>query len=86
MIDSMTPQEIREHLDRDHWSARVLAREVCRACWGLHEVIHPDLDGLDTENYTLAWAIIHHCHSLDFFELARWCRERHGLTEWADAG
>ena len=85
MIAGMSMQEFRERLDSDQRSAKVLAQVVCRTCWSLHDVIHFDMDNLDTETYSLAWAIIHHRHTINFFDLACWCRERHGLAEWADA-
>lgn len=87
MIAGLTAQQIRDKLDQDHWSARLLAHVVCSAYWGGAGVDLRELDGLDQDNWKIAKAIMEYRRQpewsdAEFCALACWCRIRHDLGQW----
>lgn len=88
MIANLTGQQMRDKLDQDHWSARLLAHVVCSAYWGGAGVDLRKLDGLDADNWALAKAVMEYRRlpgwsDAEFYALACWCRVRHDLTQWS---
>jgi hypothetical protein len=88
MIANMTGRQIREKLDQDHSSSRILAHVVCSAYWGGAGVDLRKLDGLDAANWAIAKAIMEYRRQpgwsdAEFYALACWCRIRHELQQWS---
>lgn len=90
IIANLTSQQIRDKLDQDHWSAKLLSEVVCSCYWGGAGVDLRELDRLDADNWTLAKAIMEYrrqpaWNDESFWSLAVWCRTRHQLAQWAKA-
>lgn len=88
MINGLTGQELRDRLDGDHWSAKLLAEVVCSTYWGRVGVVLKDLGGLDESNWDLAVSIMayrrENANWTDegFWALATWCKTRHDLQHY----
>ena len=90
MITELNAKQIRDNLDDDHWSARLLAEIVCSSYWGGAGVDLRELDRLDTDNWRQAVAIMGYRRTpgwddAEFYALACWCRTRHHLAQWGKA-
>lgn len=85
-MNNPTILDLRDKLDTDHWSAKLVAEVVCSTYWGRTGVSLRELDRLDDENFQLAMDVMayrrtQHWNDSKFYALACWCRVRHELEE-----
>jgi hypothetical protein len=89
-IGNLTEADIRNRIDTDHWSSKLLAEIVCSTYWGGVGVDLKELDRLHASNWKLAMDVMSYRRVTGwsdekFYALACWCRIQHDLMAYKNS-
>lgn len=84
IVPGLSSQQLRDLLDNDHESYKLLAKVVCSTYFGRVGVDLRELGSLDSDNFSVAVSIMSYRRQKGwsddaFYSFACWCRVRHGL-------